>query len=399
MNLAELRADTPGCERRIHLNNAGAALMPRPVLTATTDHLRREAETGGYEAAEGADRAIGDAYRSVARLVGAGEHNIAFTEHATAAFVSALSSIPLAAGDRVLTTAADYVSNHLQFLSLANRIGIEVVVAPDLPEGGVDPGAVESIIHRRRPKLVTVTHVPTNSGLVQDVAAIGRICRSRRVPYLVDACQSVGQMPLDVEEIGCDFLSATARKFLRGPRGVGFLYASDRVLDAGLHPLFPDLRGATWITPDLYQPEANARRFETWEFSWGLVLGAGVAASYALDLGLDRLRDRARSLGRELRERLSVIDGVRVLDRGPELSALVTAAVSGWDARELAKVLRSRGVNATGQGRSDALIDYDAKGVEGALRLSPHYYNTTGEVERAVDILLELVEERRRAPP
>ena len=395
VNVAELRADTPGCEKRIHLNNAGAALMPRPVLNAVTDHFRLEAELGGYEAAIAAADAVEDAYRAVAELVGARARNVAFTEHATSAFVAALSSIRFGAGDRIVATRADYVSNHLQFISLAERFGVEVVVAPDLPEGGVDPDALASIVHRQRPRLVTATHVPTSSGLVQDVAAVGRICRARGVTYLVDACQSVGQMPLDVGEIGCDFLSATARKFLRGPRGAGFLYVSDRVLDSGLHPLFPDLRGASWIAEDLYQPDPSARRFETWEFAWGLALGMGEAARYALDLGLDRISGRVRALADRLRRMLAELPGVRVLDRGAELSAIVTASVEGREPRELAGALRREGVNATGQGRADALLDYDAKGVEGALRLSPHCYNTVEELERTVALLSELAGQAR----
>lgn len=361
--------------------------MPRPVLTAVTDHLRLEAEIGGYEAAIQASGRIEDAYRAVAALVGASPRNIAFAEHATAAFVAALSSVRLRAGDRVLVTRADYVSNHLQLLSLADRFGVEVIVAPDAPEGGVDVTALDALVHRRRPKLVTATHVPTSSGLVQDVAAIGRVCRARDVLYLVDACQSVGQMPLDAKDIGCDFLSATARKFMRGPRGVGFLYASDRVLDTELHPLFIDLRGSTWVAPDQYQPQADARRFETWEFSWGLALGMGEAARYALALGLGPVRDRAWRLAASLRDLLGRVDGIRVLDLGRELSAIVSVAVEGWCPKALATELRELGVNVTGQGREDALFDYDGKGVDGALRLSPHYYNTEEELETAVELL------------
>src|SRR5690606_19973398 len=188
-------------------------------------------------------------------------------------------------------------------LSLAERFGVEVVRVPDAPEGGVDLAEMEAVIHRRRPKLVAVTHIPTNSGLVQDVAAIGRMCRARDVTYLVDGCQSVGQMPVDVEAIGCDFFSATARKYLRGPRGAGFLFVSERVAERGLEPLFPDLRGADLVAPDLYQPAHGARGFETWEFAWALVLGTGEAARYALGVGLEAARDRARALAVDIRRR------------------------------------------------------------------------------------------------
>ncbi len=390
LDLAALRADTPGCAERVHLNNAGAGLMPTPVLAAVEEHLELESRVGGYEAADLRAPDLERARADVGRLVGAPAANVAFTEHATASFVQALSSVPFRAGDVLVTTRHDYVSNQIQYLSLAARMGVEVVRVADAPEGGVDVMALEEAVHRRRPRLVAVTHVPTSSGLVQDVEAVGEVCRRRDVLYLVDACQSVGQMPLDVEAIGCDFLSATARKFLRGPRGAGFLYVSDRALDAGLEPLFPDLRGADWIGPDLYQPAPDATRFETWEFAWALLLGTGKAARYALDVGLDAIRDRARALAARLREGLAGVEGVEVLDRGRELCAIVTARVEGWEPASLVGALRERGINTSAIDRISAVLDFDARGVEGALRASPHAYNTEEEVDALVEALAEL---------
>lgn len=391
MNVAALRADTPGLQHRVHLNNAGASLMPRPVLEAIRNHLELEGRIGGYEAEAEARDDIARAYEDVAALLGTTADRVAFTEHATASFAQALSSIPFAPGDVVLTTRNDYVSNQIQYLSLAHRFRVEVVRAPDAPEGGVDLVAMEELIHKRRPKLVSVTHIPTNSGLVQDVAAVGRMCRKRDILYLVDACQSVGQMPVDVEEIGCDFLSATARKYLRGPRGAGFLYVSDRVLDAGLEPLFPDLRGADWIAGDLYQPAPDAKRFETWEFFWGLVLGTGAAARYAAATGIGAICERVRSLSADLRERLAEVPGARVLDRGSELGATVTVAIDGHVPADLVRALRARGINTSSQTRIDAVIDYDDKGVDGALRVSPHYFNHESDLQVFLAALHEIV--------
>lgn len=391
MDITALRAETPGIEHRIHLNSAGASLMPTPVIDAVTGHFRLEAEIGGYEAAAEAAEAIEAAYEDVAILLGTSPDRIAMTEHATASFVAALSSVRFEPGDVLVTTRNDYVSNQIQYLSLADRLGVEVVRVPDAPEGGVDLVAMEETIHRRRPRLVAVTQIPTNSGLVQDVDSIGAMCRSRDILYLVDGCQSVGQMPVDVEAMGCDFFSATSRKYLRGPRGAGFLYVSDRVLAGGVEPLFPDMRGADWIDEDLYQPAPDARRFETWEFAWGLVLGTGAAARYATEVGLDAIRDRARDLAAQLRERLPDIPGATVLDRGPELGATATASFDGHDPAKLVDDLRARGINTSSQTRIDAVIDYDEKGVDGALRMSPHYFNVEADLDALVDALRELV--------
>lgn len=389
--LHEARADTPGVEHRIHLNNAGAALMPTPVLDAVTEHLELEARIGGYEAAAERAAEIAGVTDLVAGLLGAPPEQVALMENATAAFAQALSAVPFRRGDVVVTTRADYASNQIQLLSLAERWGVEVVRAPDSPEGGVDVPILEEIVHRRRPRLVAVTHVPTSSGLVQDVAAIARICRNEGIWCLVDACQSVGQMPVDVSEIRCDFLSGTSRKFLRGPRGVGFLYVSERALDAELAPLLPDLRGADWIAEDLFQPAPDARRFENWEFPVAMVLGLGAAVRYARDLGLDVIRDRARALADRLRAGLADIDGVRVLDHGRELSAIVTAQVDGWDPPILVETLRERRINTSAVALESGLLDLGDKAVGGALRLSPHYYNTDEEIDRALQAITALI--------
>ena len=391
LDVARLRADTPGCAGRVHLNNAGASLMPASVLRAARGHLELEARIGGYEAADARAAQVAAAYDAVAELLGVAAANIAFTENATAAFNQALSCVPFRRGDVLVTSANDYVSNQIAYLSLQARMGVEVVRAPDLPEGGVDPAAVARIVHRRGARLVALTHVPTNSGLVQPVEEVGEVCRERGVLYLVDACQSVGQMPVDARAIGCDFLSATARKYLRGPRGAGFLYVSDRILDMDLEPLLPDLRGAHWIDDDLYQPAPDATRFENWEFAYALVLATGEAVRHATGLGLENIRERAWGLADFTRDTLGTLDGVTVLDQGRTRSAIVSAHLEGRDASELVHALRERGINTSATPLDYALIDLEAKGVESTLRVSPHYYNTQAEIETLAEALGELL--------
>src|SRR5213595_377174 len=340
------RRETPGCRERIHLNNAGAALMPQPVLQALTGFLEREAAIGGYEAEDEAEPRVRETYELLGRLLGAAARNLAIVENATVAFSQAVSAFDFRAGDRIVTTRADYPSNQLTYLSLARRVGVETVRADDLPEGGVDPESVRRLASHARTRLVAVTWVPTNSGLVQNAGAVGEVCAGLGVPYLVDACQSVGQMVVDVGTLRCDFLAGTARKFLRGPRGIGFLYVSDRMLERGAFPLYPDLRGADWTDPDAFRLADSARRFENWEFAYALVLGLGEAAGYALAVGQEGA-DRAGQLAAQLRERLQEIDGVRLLDRGRERCAIVTLDVRGHDAGDLELRLRERDRKST----------------------------------------------------
>jgi selenocysteine lyase/cysteine desulfurase len=389
--LSRWREDTPGCARLVHLNNAGAALVPKPVSDAVNAHLALEQELGGYEAADAQKPALQEAYRAVAKMLGAEARNIALVQSSTVAFAQAISAFDLKQGDLLLTSRSDYASNQIMYLSLAHRRGVEIVRAPDAPEGGIDPDAVRSLLRRRRPSLVALTWIPTNSGLVQPVEAVGAICREADVPYLVDACQAVGQMPIEVAKLGCDFLAATARKFLRGPRGMGFLYVSDRLLDAGSHPLLVDMHGATWTQPDEFALTPDARRFEYWECSHALVLGLGAAARYATAVGLQVARDRARDLAAYTRTRLAELPGVRVLDRGPELCAITTATVAGRDGSELKLALRARRINTSSPEREDAVIDMDEKAASSALRISPHYYNTREEVDTAVETLREIL--------
>jgi selenocysteine lyase/cysteine desulfurase len=363
--------------------------MPERVIRTIQDYITLESRIGGYEAADASGDAIEASYQSVAELIGTTPANIAFTENATAAATQALSSIRLERDDVILTTRNDYASNQIQFLSLQSRLGVRVLRAPDRVDGGVDVQAMTELIRRHHPKLVCVSHVPTNSGLVQDVAAVGSVCRDEDVLYLVDACQSVGQMPLDVGEIRCDFLSAASRKFLRGPRGAGFLYVSDRVLERGLEPLFIDMHGADWIAPDRYRHRQDAKRFENYEFAWALVLATGEAARYATSLGLDVIRDRARALAARLRTALAAIDGVRVLDHGRELCAIVSISVDGHDPEQLVRALRERRINTNPQVRVYAVMDFDEKGVAASLRLSPHYYNTEDEIDETASAIRE----------
>lgn len=390
------REETRGCQERahlrVHLNNAGAALMPRPVVDAIRHHLDLETELGGYEAAEEAAGEMKSAYVHLARLFGeARPENVAIVENATVAVAQALSAFDFQPGDVLVTTHNDYTSNQLMYLSLSRRCGLEVLRADDLPEGGVDPDSVRKLAAHPRCRLVSLTWVPTNSGLVQPAEAVGEICEAAGVPYLVDACQVVGQFPLDVARLHCDFLAGTARKFLRGPRGIGFLYVSDRALERGMYPLFVDMRGAGLLDEEHFELATGASRFENWEFSYALVRGLGEAARYALEVGVEESAPRTLALASYARERLATVPGVELADRGANLCAIITFSAGGRDANEIVHALRDSGVNTSASGHGPGPRHILTEERRPLVRVSPHYYNTREEIDTAVSALEEIL--------
>lgn len=382
LDVARLREDTPGCARVLHLNNAGAALPPAPVLDAVIGHLRREAEIGGYEAADEAEPRLKAAYASIARLINAAPDEIALVESASQAWTLAFHALPFGEGDRILTARAEYASNVISFLHLARSRGVVVDVVPSDADGALDVDALARMIDART-RLIAVTHVPTNGGLVNPAAAIGAVARAHGIPFLLDACQSVGQLPIDVAAIGCDMLSATGRKFLRGPRGTGFLYVRRGILDR-LRPPFLDLHSARWIGARDYAVEPGAIRFEMFESSIACRLGLGAAVDYALGLGMEALAARIRALAEDLRTRLVAIPGVAVHDLGHERCGIVTFTVDGVAARHISARLRAQGINTSVSTAPFARWDMEPRGLAELVRASPHAYNTEAEIDRFV---------------
>ncbi|MFM9844893.1 MAG: aminotransferase class V-fold PLP-dependent enzyme [Dongiaceae bacterium] len=389
IDIARARRDTPAAAKIVHLNNAGAALPPQPVVAAQIAHLQREAEIGGYEAADEAQSRIGGIYRSVARLIGAKADEIALVENATVAWDMAFYAVPLQMGDRILTAQAEYSSNYIAFLQRQRQIGFSIEVIPNTPTGEIDVAALARMIDGRV-KLIAVTHVPTNGGLVNPAAEIGRIARQHGIMFLLDACQSVGQMPVDVGEMGCDLLSATGRKYLRGPRGSGFLYVNRRVLDR-LEPPFLDNHAAIWTAPEKYELRQDARRFENWENNYAAQLGLGAAVDYALELGLANIAARIDVLAALLRQRLSAIPGVTVADIGRRKCGIVSFFLSGKDSSALQSALRQRGFNCSVSTPASTLLDATARRLPDMLRASVHYYNTEDEIERFTGEIAKLV--------
>ncbi len=378
--IARYRAETRGSREVLHFNNAGSSLAPDCVHDAVIGHLERELLIGGYEAKdEAADRLQGF-YREAAALIGAAPNEIAYVENATRAWDMAFYSLPLGEGDTILTARAEYSSNYLAYLQLARRKGIRIKVIPDDASGQLDVAAMRRMIDANT-KLISITHIPTDGGLINPAAAIGRVAKDHDILYLLDACQSVGQLDVNIAEIGCDMLCATGRKFLRGPRGTGFLYVRHDLANR-LDPVFIDVHSAAWTDDNTYSLVDGAQRFENWECYYAGKLGLAVAMRYARNVGLGRIAERVRILADSLRRELSALTGITVTDTGENKSAIVTFCKDGVAAEHIHHVLRAQAINVSVCSGVYSRLDLLARGLDSVVRASVHYYNTDTEIAR-----------------
>ena len=381
IDIDTVRAETPGCSEVVHLNNAGAALPPRAVLSASIDFLEAEARLGGYEAATSRAEELNRVYQAGARLLGCAPSELAFTTSATQAWMSALCAVPLEPGDRVLATTAEYVSNAFGLARLRER-GVEVTIVPNDEHGQTSVEALTNLLDDKV-KLVCATHIPTGGGIVNPVVEIGKATKQAGALYLVDATQSVGQMTLRVDELGCDFLALTGRKYLRGPRGTGLLYVSSNLNELD-DPVFMDGRSARWIDDWSYEPYPGARRFETFEASMAAKAGLGVAIEYALDFGIDAINKRIQVLAESLRQRLADAPFVRSVEGTGVQSGIVPFAVEGRSSEAVVAALRAWGINTSVIEPLPSGFDPEGRNSQSLVRASVHYYNTEDELDDVV---------------
>lgn len=389
IDVEQARADTPGCASVLHFNNAGAALPPRPVVEAQINHINREARIGGYEAEDEAEAKLARTYEAIATMLGCAPEEIALVENATRAWDMVFYAFDFEPGDRILTTRASYASNYIAFLQRARKTGVEIDVVPNDAHGQVSVDALRERMDERV-KLIALTHVPTNGGLVNPAPEVGAIAREANVPYLLDACQSAGQMPLSVDELGCTMCSATGRKFLRGPRGTGFLYVRRDWIER-LEPPLLDLHAATWVAPDRYEIRPDARRFETWEGYVAGKVALGVAVDYALDRGLDAIFDRIQDLAVLLRSRLDAAPTLTVHDVGKTRCGITTFSAADVSPEAIQERLRERQINVSISTPSSTRLDAEARNLPDMVRASVHYYNTEAEIDRFAEAVTDII--------
>lgn len=388
-DIARARAETRASADLIHFNNAGSSLMPIPVSDALHAYLQQEEQIGGYETATAQAAALENFYTATGKLLHCHPDEIAFVENATRAWDMAFYAFTFQPGDRILTTIAEYGSNVIAYLQQAKRYGVELVFVPNDEHGQIDVHALANLIDERV-KLISISHIPTGGGLVNPAKAVGQLAKQAGIPYLLDACQAVGQLPLDVDEIGCDMLSGTGRKYLRGPRGTGLLYVRREWIER-LDPPLLDQHAATLISPTTYAIRADAKRFENWEQYFAGKAALGVAIDYALGWGIENIQARVYSLAASLRQKLAALDGVTVTDEGVEQCGIVTFMATQLGAGAIKAGLAARGINVTTPRGSGSLVSFQQRGLTELVRASLHYYNTEAEIDTLIAVLQKLL--------
>ena len=395
--IQRFRSETKGTSEWIHFNNAGASLPPDEVVETVIHYLNEEAAQGGYEMEYKYREQLENVYQLIARLIHAEKDEVAIVENASMAWGLAFNGIEFKKGDVIITSEMEYVTNLLGFLSAEQTHGIQLKVIPNDAEGNFSLQALEEAITAQT-RLIAITHIASTAGAVVPVSEIGKIARKHNILYLVDGCQTVGQLPVNVKEIGCDILSATGRKYLRGPRGTGFLYVRKEIQDS-LKILFMDGHTAQLKNENAFEIRNDARRFELFEKNRALTLGLGKAIEYALDIGVGRIWQRIQFLATVMRRQLEAIEGISVHDNGEQKCGIVTFSVHGVGSSHVKSELAEKKIHVSVGLAKSTLIYMNRNGLSTVVRASIHYYNTEEEINGMCEALESIVKSGSRLIP
>lgn len=388
LNINEIRENTSGIGNGIYLDNAGASLVPKQVMDVIKEHLDLESAVGGYVAQEQKAAALENVYVSLSHLLGGKAYEYALTSSAASAWGRAFYSVPMAAGDNVVTAYNEYCSNYVAFLHRAKRDGIEIRVARADENHALDTEHLASLIDEKT-KLIAISHVPSSSGQVNPVAEVGKIAKKAGVLYLLDACQAIGQLQVNVDDIGCDMLAGTARKFLRGPRGVGFMYVRNSIMDK-LDPVMMSNQSAVWTASNEMDVRRDARVFEAWERSVAIQLGFGAAVDYLLSLDVTAAMNRTIEMADYLRQKLEAVESVTIADPEGPRAAIVTFEIDGHDPVEVKAALAKQRISVNVASVVHTRLDLESRGIESLLRASPQYYTLPEELDRFVEAIARI---------
>lgn len=395
MNIKKLREDTP-CEN-VYLNHVSTSVPPVQVVDAVGEYFRIST-TFGSTSAKGQSMTLerkASAKAACARLIGAAPDEICFTSNGSQAISLVAQGLRLEAGDNVIVDGLSFIANAAPFLSLKKTRGIELRFAPVSLPGITDLKGMEAMIDKNT-RLISICHMPNNLGMLQPVHEIGRIAKKHSVPYMLDAANTVGLQTLNVSDIGCDFMAASGRKYLRGPSGSGFLYVNKNAAEL-LEPPVPTWNSGTWDWREgdwdwdrnIFIPASGAERMNMGEYDFPAIFGLGRAVEYVGECGgVEAIRERTEHLLRYLIDKMQGIPDAQILG---SLRAEDYGGMIGFNIKDIPFSVVGRHLNDNNVGVmahsffSPGVLKLF--GVEGVVRFCVHCWNTEDELDYAVSLL------------
>jgi len=387
----EVRADFPLLSKGvIYFDNAATSLTPRQVVDAMARYLlecRANVGRGSYRLAIEATSMYEEVRKKVAKFIGAEATEVAFVKNATEAINLVAMGLRWRKGENVVTTALEHHSNMLPWIRAARLYGLELRFVRPRGDGTLAIEDFEELVDERT-KVVAVAHVSNVLGTISPVKEIAKIAKSKGALFLVDAAQSAPHMPINVKELGCDFLAFSAHKMC-GPPGAGVLYARDGVQ---LDPLAVGGGTVADASLDGYKLLDRPHALEAGTPPIGDVIGLGAAIDYLSRLGLENVMKHELKLAKKLRELLIEVPDVKV--HGPEepQTGIVSFSVRDVKAEDVALALGNLNICVRAGFHCAIPLVRDVLGERlGVVRASLYLYNTEEEVEKFVDSLRGVV--------
>lgn len=392
----EVRSDIPFLDTGvIYLDNAATTPTPEPVIDAMLEYFHEynaNIGRGLHRSAKRASETFESSREVIGKTIQAKPEEIAFTKNTTEALNLLARGLDLKRGDKVIATVLEHHSNLIPWQRLEKELGIELQIIKDNSDYIIDPSTIENAVDENT-QLITMPWVSNVFGTRQPVEEVGKIADENDILFSVDAAQAVGHVPVDVDDIGCDFLAAPGHKGLLGPQGTGFLYISEKHLDEVSPMLYGGgiVESAREHSCQLVEPP---QIFDAGTPNIPGIIGLGRAAEYVLDIGLERIEKRERKLIRKMHE-ISDLNDVEIYGpKSPEkIAGVLSFNVDDMNPHELSSILDEVADIATRSGHHCADLAMGYFGLDATLRASVHYYNSVGEIEKFIETLNDIVKE------
>ena len=400
-DVAGVRGDFPILTRTMHgkplvfLDSAASAQKPRQVIDAMRDVYEREyanVHRGLYEISEAVTARYEGVRETIRGFINATHtHEIIFTRNATESINLVAASYGrtfLEEGDEIIISELEHHSNIVPWQMLRDEKGVVLRIAPISDDGELVMSEFEKLLGART-KLVALAHMSNVLGTILPVAEITRLAHAAGAKVLLDGCQSVTHLPVDVREIGCDFYVFSGHK-LYGPSGIGVLYAREDLLEA----MPPYMGGGDMIASVTFEKTTWSKlphKFEAGTPAIAQAIGLGAAIGYVSALGLDQIGAHEQDLLNYGTQQLSSIEGLRLVGTAPAKASVLSFTLDCAHPHDIATVIDRAGV-AVRAGHHCAQPLMARLDIPATVRASIGMYNTRADIDVLVTALGEVLE-------